>query len=548
MKKLKNWTWRALLLLALASASVGGIIIAIIPSAVPTANRQGSTGTKFQIASGTAGAAGNCLEYDGSGNAVDAGVACAGAVGTSGATLFSSTTDAGPDNTGTETSLIGTVTGSTSIPANTFTTGAVLEVPIQGYFSLPAVADALTLKFKCGSTVIGSGTTTLPAGVITNGTFSGRLIFTARGSGASGAFMANGGVTFFSSGLVLNDVKILNTSAVSFDFTGACSFAATAQWGAGQSGEIIKASNIAAWIPGAPVTSVGGQVGAVPGEGNGSKVQMFTGSDPATNDCAKFDSNHNLVTAGAGCSSGGTAIAPSAIGSIGSCTTTAKLWLITDSLWDYAFCDGASALTYYLGGKQVGAVPSTTSVNLADIGGTVTAVGPGKRLDVTGTNNFHSGGFTVTESNAGNFTFTVGIVSNSTLGSGGCGLVIAKSNTVTDPITPFQMWPKTAGGLGEAFPVIQAWTAWNSATTSTTVLNNTGVSGRPPYPIYYRVVEDMTNRTYYLSMDNGATYLQQAQEATGARFTTGVVGVAWTVGNATIAGNCTVVSWEHTSP
>lgn len=36
-------------------------------------------------------------------------------------------------------------------------------------------------------------------------------------------------------------------------------------------------------------------------EGNSAKVQLFTGSDPATNDCAKFDINHNLVTAGAAC-------------------------------------------------------------------------------------------------------------------------------------------------------------------------------------------------------------------------------------------------------
>src|SRR5689334_3112934 len=36
-------------------------------------------------------------------------------------------------------------------------------------------------------------------------------------------------------------------------------------------------------------------------EGNGSKIQMFTGSDPNTDDCAKFDSNHNLVTSGLPC-------------------------------------------------------------------------------------------------------------------------------------------------------------------------------------------------------------------------------------------------------
>lgn len=39
-------------------------------------------------------------------------------------------------------------------------------------------------------------------------------------------------------------------------------------------------------------------------EGNATKFQLFTGADPATSDCAKFDASHNLVGAGAAC--GGT--------------------------------------------------------------------------------------------------------------------------------------------------------------------------------------------------------------------------------------------------
>ncbi len=40
-------------------------------------------------------------------------------------------------------------------------------------------------------------------------------------------------------------------------------------------------------------------------QGNGTKFQMFTGAAPATDDCAKFDVNGNIVTAGAACGSGG---------------------------------------------------------------------------------------------------------------------------------------------------------------------------------------------------------------------------------------------------
>jgi hypothetical protein len=54
----------------------------------------------------------------------------------------------------------------------------------------------------------------------------------------------------------------------------------------------------------------GGQLpaAAIAGEarnGNGAKIQMFTGGAPSTDDCAKFDAAGNLVSAGAPCGSGG---------------------------------------------------------------------------------------------------------------------------------------------------------------------------------------------------------------------------------------------------
>lgn len=48
------------------------------------------------------------------------------------------------------------------------------------------------------------------------------------------------------------------------------------------------------------------QVAITGAEGTGAKLQLFTGSTPATNDCAKFDANHNLVTSGTTCGTGPT--------------------------------------------------------------------------------------------------------------------------------------------------------------------------------------------------------------------------------------------------
>ncbi|MCC6589447.1 MAG: hypothetical protein IT168_22295 [Bryobacterales bacterium] len=46
------------------------------------------------------------------------------------------------------------------------------------------------------------------------------------------------------------------------------------------------------------------QIAGASKQGTGTKVQMFTGTAPAANDCAKFDANGNIVTAGAACGSG----------------------------------------------------------------------------------------------------------------------------------------------------------------------------------------------------------------------------------------------------
>ncbi len=64
------------------SAIASGIIQAIIPAAVPSAFKQGSTGTKFQIATGSAPSAGNCATWNATGDLIDSGIATCGGAGT----------------------------------------------------------------------------------------------------------------------------------------------------------------------------------------------------------------------------------------------------------------------------------------------------------------------------------------------------------------------------------------------------------------------------------------------------------------------------------
>jgi hypothetical protein len=224
-----------------------------------------STGCKpGELAIVTSAALGEQIyENSGSGACVWTQQAGAGGAGTPGATMFSSTTSAGPNDSAAETSLIGTVTGTTTIPANTFTAGTLLHVGAQGFFSLPSVSDSLTLKVKCGSTVLGSASFTPAAGALTNGTFRLWLDIAARGTGAGGSFITNGLAELSGSTLTDTTGKVLNTTAVAYDFTTTCVMDVTAQWGGAQVGELITGTNVAAWIPGAPVTSVNGLTGAV---------------------------------------------------------------------------------------------------------------------------------------------------------------------------------------------------------------------------------------------------------------------------------------------
>ena len=278
----KRFLWSSIVIVAVAvpilsivgpRSALAGIIQAIIPAAVPTANKQGN-GSLFQLSSGAV-TNGHCGSFDGNGNIVDSGVACSSSgAGTPGSTFFSSTTQAGPSNTATQTSLIGSVSGSTTIAANTFTNGAYMLVEAQGFYSLPAVADSLTLRLKCGSTVLGSASATLSAGVLTNGTWRMWLGVTAIGTGASGAFNTNGVAEFTGSALTPSELKFLNTSNVSYDFTTTCAMDVTAQWGGAQSGESITGTGVVAYVPGAPVTSVNGQTGAVQATATGAIASL----------------------------------------------------------------------------------------------------------------------------------------------------------------------------------------------------------------------------------------------------------------------------------
>jgi len=225
-----------------------------------------------------------------------------------------------------------------------------------------------------------------------------------------------------------------------------------------------------------------------------------------------------------------------------------RLFFPTDGLYEVAR-DNGSSWDFYCRGRKVGTMPSVTSINLAGINATFTASGAGGYIDSTGNTNFTTGGVAKAPANA-LFTFTVGLVaSQPPTGSAALvGLLLSAGLTAGSAIRVFTYNQYTGGGFGPVYPDIQGWTAFNTGVGTTTVLNNTGAAPAVPHPIYFRVKEDATNRTYYVSHDNAQSFLQVAQEAVGAGFTTGGIGIGYTIGNTATPGRLYCVSWEETSP
>lgn len=98
-------------------SAIAGVIQAIIPAAVPTAFRQGSTGTKFLISNG-AFSTNDCVQIDGNGNASSAGGACGIAGGGAAFNAITSGTNTTATMVvGTSASLSYTATGTINASA-----------------------------------------------------------------------------------------------------------------------------------------------------------------------------------------------------------------------------------------------------------------------------------------------------------------------------------------------------------------------------------------------------------------------------------------------
>lgn len=185
-----------------------------------------------------------------------------------GAALFSSVsaTGAGPSASSIETSVIPSpLSGSQTIPGNTWANGSQMNVDLDGLYNTPAVtSDTLRLKLYCGATVLADSGAISVQNILglsmVNQPWGVRLQVGATTSG----LLVNGSAYFSTSdtagtvkGAVVN-FPFVNTAVVAFTLANSCAFDFKATFSSNTAGESIVGTNVKAYFPGPAGVGTGG--------------------------------------------------------------------------------------------------------------------------------------------------------------------------------------------------------------------------------------------------------------------------------------------------
>lgn len=290
----------------------------------------------------------------------------------------------------------------------------------------------------------------------------------------------------------------------------------------------------------APLNSSGGTAPVISAtyQGNGAKVQASTGTT-TTNDCVKFDANGNTVDAGAACAtgSGGTTWnAPQSIGTAITCAASIFFQPFSDSQYfPYAYCNGSSVLSYYLGGQVVSPIGVVAGTGGA-YAWTNQCAGCTIATQVNGVWTFDFPNHGATTNSLSVFDTAIPAAPSSQVfrivpsvpqvgNNGNVGLSLRESATgkiISISIQPNADTADCQGGIGQGGPCI--WIGlWTNTTTfsSTPASSSLGTAPSLPLTITVAVASGLTgNITVSYSPDGGATTKQVYQAAKNTFFTT----------------------------
>lgn len=146
-------------------------------------------------------------------------------------------------NTVSETTLIGTLHGSATIPANTMESGSTLRITAWGYHSVTAT-PTIRIRTKLGGTTFCDSTalTVSNTGAMT---WKAECYITTRAApGAAVATIGQGIATFFTAASTPVQGQTATTASTNLATNGALSVDVTAQWSAASASNTITMTNL----------------------------------------------------------------------------------------------------------------------------------------------------------------------------------------------------------------------------------------------------------------------------------------------------------------
>lgn len=163
------------------------------------------------------------------------------------ATLFTSTATQTVAATVAETTILGSGTGSLTLPASYLTVGKMLRLSIRGLYSTPALnIGNISIKIKFGSTVLNTTSTASALAIsVTNGGFEGIAFITCRTTGASGTVILMGGIEYGVGNNLAPLVVAINngTSTTTIDTTASQTLDCTVTWSNNTAGNSVSSLN-----------------------------------------------------------------------------------------------------------------------------------------------------------------------------------------------------------------------------------------------------------------------------------------------------------------
>ena len=154
--------------------------------------------------------------------------------------MFTQTADKTVTNTTTETSLIGTGVGATTLPSGFFIAGRAVRIKLSGVFSTPGTPGTMTVKVKLGSTVLASKVTSslVPGGV--NDYFDLESTIICRATGGSGSFVSSGKMEYQGGTGTVVDAINNSGSAVTVATNTSQTLDVTVTWDTADAAKVIK--------------------------------------------------------------------------------------------------------------------------------------------------------------------------------------------------------------------------------------------------------------------------------------------------------------------